>query len=329
MGKEINNIRAIPLGLVMERMGAEPDPADPKRNFLHPAGRITVTDQKFYNHSQGKGGGGAIDLTMHLGDCSFKEAISWLAKEVGKEETIRQYQFEAQARVEKISQETPVPRLGIPERDNRKISQVIKYLHLKRHIPLDALQDAIKSGNLWSDKNGNCVFALRNAEGKTVGAEIRGTYEKPFHGTRGEKAESFYYTGTSTNKRAVFTESAIDAESYNALRKGSLVIGTNGTRREAVVKTAERLLEKGFEIVLAFDRDKAGQQLAANIAKDLKGKCTVEIPIEGCKDWNDQQKLQYIPPTRTSQHIAVEATAKLRSQQEATPTKTQTPEQNR
>ena len=301
MKQEINDLRAIPLGLVMERMGAEPDPADPKRNFLHPAGRITVTDDKFYNHTQGKGGGGAVDLAMHLGDCSFKEAISWLAKEVGKEETIRQYQVEARARVERISQETPVPKLGIPEKDESKTAQVLNYLHNKRGIPMEALQEAMKNGNLWADKNGNCVFALRNAEGKTVGAEIRGTYEKPFHGTRGEKAESFYYTGSSANKRAAFTESAIDAESYNALKKGSLVIGTNGTRREAVVKLAERLQEKGFEIVLAFDRDKAGQQLAANISQDLKGKCTIETPMEGCKDWNDQQKLQHTAPVKNPQ----------------------------
>lgn len=300
MIKEIENLRAIPLGLVMERMGAEHDPADPKKNYLHPAGRITVTEERFYNHTQGKGGGGAIDLTMHLGDCSFKEAISWLAKEVGKEETIKQYQAEARARVEKIAQETPKPKLGIPSEDKSRLPQAIDYLHNKRHIPLDILKESIQNGNLWADKNGNCVFALRNSEGKIVGAEIRGTYDKPFHGTRGEKAKAFFYTGTSANKKAAFTESGIDALSYATLNKGCLVIGTNGSRREAVVEMANKLLEKEFSVALAFDNDKPGQQLATNITKDLQGQCTTEKPRPGCKDWNEQlasmQKEKNAPP---------------------------------
>jgi hypothetical protein len=291
----IQELREMPLGLVMERMGAEPDPADPRRNYLHPAGRITVTENKFYNHTQGKGGGGAIDLAMHLGECSFKEAISWLAKEVGKEETITQYKVEARTRVEKIMESTPVPKLAIPSEDQKKLPQVIEYLANSRNIPKKLLENSVLKKNLWADKNGNCVFALRNAEGKTVGAEIRGTYDKPFHGTRGEKAKAFFYTGTSAGKKAVFTESAIDALSYQTMYPDTLVIGTNGTRREAVVETAKRLQGKGFKITLAFDNDKAGIKLATNIMQDLQGNCTVESPKSGFKDWNDQLQKECTP----------------------------------
>lgn len=42
---------------VLERFGAQPDPQDPKRNWKSHAGRITVTDGKFYNHDQEQGGG--------------------------------------------------------------------------------------------------------------------------------------------------------------------------------------------------------------------------------------------------------------------------------
>ena len=62
----LRELREIPLSLVLERMGAEHDPADPTRNWRHPVGRITVTNDKFYNHTQGKRGGGAIDLAPAL-----------------------------------------------------------------------------------------------------------------------------------------------------------------------------------------------------------------------------------------------------------------------
>lgn len=279
----VEKLRAIPLELVMERMGATPDPADPKRNYLHPAGRITVTGERFYNHTQGKGGGGAIDLTMHLGGLSFVAAIDWLNKESGQV-NLQEYQTRAQVRQHQAIQ----PRLGIPDKDERKIPQVIRYLQQVRGFTAQAVKDAISNGNLWADENGNCVFALRNMEGKIVGAELRGTYEKPFHGARGEKSSAFYYTGTSTARKAIFTESAIDAESYNTLKPGNLVIGTNGSRHETLIPLVQKLQSQGFEIVLAFDRDKAGLQLTENISKALQGQCTIDTPHEGCKDWNDQ-----------------------------------------
>lgn len=279
----VEKLRAIPLELVMERMGATPDPADPKRNYRHPVGRITITGERFYNHTQAKGGGGAIDLAMHLGEMSFVAAIDWLKKESGQV-NVREYQEKAQARKHLNTQ----PRQGIPEKNARKMPQVIHYLQRVRGLSSQAVRDAIANGNLWADNNGNCVFALRNMDGNIVGAELRGTYEKPFHGARGEKSSAFYYTGTSKRKRAVFTESAIDAESYNALKPGNLVIGTNGSRHDTLIPLAKKLQSQGFEIVLAFDRDKAGIQLTENISNDLQGQCSVDMPRDGCKDWNDQ-----------------------------------------
>ena len=68
MQQDTINLRDIPLEIIMEEFGATRDPKDPQKNYRHEQGRITVTQQKFYNHDQALGGGGAIDLTMHLGE---------------------------------------------------------------------------------------------------------------------------------------------------------------------------------------------------------------------------------------------------------------------
>lgn len=311
MSSNLSDLREIPLALVMERMGATPDPADPKRNFLHPAGRITVTENKFYNHTQGKGGGGAIDLAMHLSDLNFKQAIAWLSQEAGKEETINQYKLEARKHVEQIAKGTLVPKLDVPAKNDSRLPQVIEYLHLQRGLPLKIINHNINQGNLWADKNGNCVFALRNDEGNIVGAEIRGTYSKPFHGTRGQKANAFFYTGsngTSDSKKIAFTESAIEAMSYQALHGDTLVVGTNGTRREAVIALIKRLEPKGYKPILAFNNDKPGRKLAENISNELTVKHDKEFP--SVKDWNDQL-LANRAPHRNMENSAEKTRPKL------------------
>ncbi len=47
---DIDKARGIDLETVLEGFGAIRDPADPKRNWKTHAGRVTVTDEKFYNH---------------------------------------------------------------------------------------------------------------------------------------------------------------------------------------------------------------------------------------------------------------------------------------
>lgn len=63
---EISRVRAIPLEAVLERFGAERDPQDPRRNWRIADSRITVSGERFYDHNRASGGGGSIDLYVHL-----------------------------------------------------------------------------------------------------------------------------------------------------------------------------------------------------------------------------------------------------------------------
>lgn len=294
---QINNVRGIPLDIVMERFGAERDPQDPKRNWKSHAGRITITDGKFYNHDQETGGGGAIDLAMHLGGFRFKEAVAWLGGNFGRDEAIQQYQSEAVVRATSILDTTPSPKLGIPAPDQGKSKRVRDYLTKTRAIPEAIVDHAFAKGRLWSDKFANAVFSLRDMEGNAIGAELRGTYDKPFHGVRGDKG--LFYTGTSASKKAVFVESAIEALSYQAMNPEALVIGTAGSGRDMMAAAARVLEMKGYRIVDGFNADKPGDRLGKNLQDALSKPIERERPTAG-KDWNNQLQAK-----RKSEEMAI------------------------
>ena len=72
-----DRLRSVPLTAVLDRSGAVPDRADPRK--WHTAqGVLSVTGAKFINWNLSRGGGGAIDLVMHLHGLGFGQALAWL-----------------------------------------------------------------------------------------------------------------------------------------------------------------------------------------------------------------------------------------------------------
>src|ERR1700688_4294577 len=72
------HLRAIPLEGVLPLCGAHPDRHD-QRKWHTSVGVLSVTGAKFMNWNGGAGGGGAIDLVMHLNHLDFKASVDWLA----------------------------------------------------------------------------------------------------------------------------------------------------------------------------------------------------------------------------------------------------------
>ena len=74
--KRADQLRATPLPAVLRIWGATPDPRDPHK-WHTSQGIISLTGAKFMNWNRGVGGGGAIDLVIHLSNLGFKEALDW------------------------------------------------------------------------------------------------------------------------------------------------------------------------------------------------------------------------------------------------------------
>ena len=77
LGDRLDQLRRIPLPAVLRETGAQRDRSD-KAKWHTPVGAISITGMKFMNWHQSRGGGGAIDLAMHLNDLDFKRAVAWL-----------------------------------------------------------------------------------------------------------------------------------------------------------------------------------------------------------------------------------------------------------
>ena len=69
--------RAVPLQTVLLLRGAVRDRHD-RRKWHTEQGPLSVSGPKFMNWHRGQGGGGAIDLVMHLAGVDFRAAVTWL-----------------------------------------------------------------------------------------------------------------------------------------------------------------------------------------------------------------------------------------------------------
>ena len=75
--KMADTLRNIDICIVLQQAGALRDQADTKK-WHTTQGIISITGQKFFNWNRYCGGGGAIDMAMHLMQTDFKTELYWL-----------------------------------------------------------------------------------------------------------------------------------------------------------------------------------------------------------------------------------------------------------
>lgn len=267
-------VRQIDLKEVLERFGSLPDPSD-KNNWRTPVGRITVTGAKFFNHDTSNGGGGAIDLAMHLDDCDYKTAVQRLAAEFGTGAVVSQAIITVKAEIEAAAA-APMPPFVAPAPVPENWHVVRDYLHHVRKISVDVVEGLKKAGKLYADKFRNCVFVLRSG----AGVELRGTGDKPYHGIRGKKTGFIIRRGSSEVRNVAFVESSIDAISLYELEKFEGEIIATGGNAVLMVKTlADKYRRDGYQVYAAFDNDKSGDAQALTLGQVQRLR-----PV--LKDWN-------------------------------------------
>lgn len=244
----VAELRAIPLQSVLLETGAQRDRSD--RAKWHTAkGAISITGVQFMNWNRGIGGGGAIDLAMHLNDLDFKAALHWLRHRFSS----RDYSGLLPPRR---------PSLTLPPSDPRKLSAVKHYLARHRAIPLFLIESLVERGTLYADTRGNAVFLLLGKENKPVGAELRGTGPTPWRGMAPGSHKDLGYFSVHPRRAAavILCESAIDAISCSLLHPASLSISTSGAR--PCPRWLPPLLSQPHPVYCAFDADSAGDAIA-------------------------------------------------------------------
>lgn len=272
--------RNLPLTVVLERLGAIPEPKD-KKNWRTAAGRVTVEGSKFFNHDLGSGGGGAIDLVMQQAETDYKGAVHWLAQEFGSGAVLAENVAMLKPSIEAIAKQRPrIEPLKVHQAVPSNWGVVRGYLVEKRKLGGRLVDDLHNLGAIYADKFKNAVFVL----GSGQGLSLRGTSERPFHGVRGEKVPFILSKDKKASSNEVaFVESPIDALSLRELGFNGLIVATVGNSAEIAMTKADAYRNEGLVVVAAFDKDKAGEAMAQGL-----GKCKRMKP--NGKDWNDDLK---------------------------------------
>jgi hypothetical protein len=270
-----DRLRALPLPVVLAALEATPDPGDPAK-WRTARGVLSVTGAKFINWSQGIGGGGAIDLVMHVQQLGFGRALQWLEDRFGTGPSVQ-------------SAFPPAPRvLTLPPPSVHHWPRVERYLIEQRQLPRWLLTPLVHAGIIYADARANAVFLLGDNPATPVGAELRGTTSVSWRGLApgSRKDHGCFSVSTASAKAIVLCESAIDALSCHALHPAYRCLSTSGARPDPAWLTA--LLHSALPLFCGFDADPTGDAMAHRMIELHPAIARLRPPA---KDWNETLRL--------------------------------------
>ena len=281
-------LRALPLETVLLFRGAVRDQRD-RRKWHTEQGPLSVSGPKFVNWHAGQGGGGAIDLVMHLAGVDFRAAVVWLQQHLGAGTPASGEPITHAPLKECTAAEEP-DGLRLPAPDERMLGRVRQYLTGHRGLAASLIEPLIQSGRLYADQRGNAVFLLVTGKRvpacgwRPVGAELRGTGPRVWRGmapgTR--KDLGYFWIGARGSREIILCESAIDALSCFQMDPQRICISTSGVRADP--PWLDGLLVRGYDTFCGFDADGPGNAAAARMMTLHPAVRRLRPPAH---DWND------------------------------------------
>ena len=239
---------------------------------------LTVRGNKWYRHSQSKGGG-PVDFVMEFFGKSFTEAVELLTGEKGA--------------APPPDRHCPAPlsdfRLPPRSTDNRIARN---YLTAARRIDEDVTGFFLSNGDIYEEAaHHNAVFVGRDEDGVPRYAHQRGTAGSFRLDVKGsDKAFNFCYRGDG--ERLFVFEAPIDLLSFLCLfkkdwqKQSYLALGGVGD------KALMRFLSDRPNIktvYLCLDSDQAGNDACSRLVELMPEGLTVHRLIPLFKDWNEVQ----------------------------------------
>ena len=237
---------------------------------------LTVRGNKWYRHSQSKGGG-PVDFVMEFFGKSFTEAVELLTGEKGAAPP----------------PDRPCPaslsdfRLPPPNSDNRTARN---YLTTARRIDEDVTGFFFARGDIYEDAaHHNAVFVGRDEDGIPRYAHSKGTAGNFRLDVKGsDKAFNFCYRGEG--ERLFVFEAPIDLISFLCLFKKEWqkqsYLSLGGVGEKALLRfLSDRPNIK--TVYLCLDSDEAGNDACSRLVKLMPEGYTVHRLIPLFKDWNE------------------------------------------
>ena len=270
---QADRARSLPLWPVLEAAGWDRDPKDADQ-WVGSGSRISVKGEQFYDHQRGKGGGGAIDLAMHLTGCGFRDTMAWLSSELG-ENSQAHVSKDLMAEAKRVEEKPPAP-FELPEQDEAMWPAARHYLVEQRRLP-GWMVDQLRTARKIIPVGKNVLFAMTTLAREIVGAELRGVVGVRWRGTHGRSSRNRGAFRIARGPRSgpvdvYVVESAIDAMSLYELTP------PHPERREVFVSTAgargfapwlsELLGTERHRLFVAYDGDEAGERAAVEMMSE-------------------------------------------------------------
>jgi len=304
----VAQVRGIALDDTMRALGGEQDRHD-KHKWQVAGEHISINGEKFYNHDRQSGGGQSIDLVMHVGGYTFRQAVAYLTHTGGPDLAVAAAaQYGARQGQEIVERERGEPaRFLPPARDEGRWPQVRAYLTEERALPHGMVDELHAQGTLYADRRANAVFLRTDTEGQAVGASLRGTlpgshFQGLALGSRREEGHFSFTVGEPAPYRVPqvhIAESPIDALSRAALaqragERGEFIFVSNDGHGELPRRQIEEGLARGALVHCGFDNDAGGDLLWAQVQEAYpRAEAIVrERPPTSAKDWNDALQAQ-------------------------------------
>lgn len=274
-------VRAIPLENVLRQWGALRDRYDKAKWHLG-EDSFSITGAKFTHWQRHAGGGGAIDLVMHVRGMDVRAAVAWLEQQFGTNRASTDF-----AVVNSRSSPGPSKRHGLrlPDTQPDKLERVRRYLTQQRCLAARLLEPLIEAGKLYADRRANAVFLMvAGKANRPVGAELRGTGPRPWHGLApgSRKDQGYFWIGKRGSPKIVLCEAAIDAISCFQLLGDCICVSTAGVR--ANPPWLAPLMARGYAVHCGFDNDQPGEMTARQMIARHSSIHRLRPPAH---DWNE------------------------------------------
>jgi hypothetical protein len=165
----VDPLRSVSLEQVAAALCLESDDK-PRPTWRHQGHQIRINGSQFYDwdETQMKGGGGAIDLVMHVLRSDFKTAVAWLADRFG--ETAGQLAGRYHAQM--LAEAAEKPEFAAPDKAPEQWAAV-RADFVSQQLPGALIDQLHEQGLLYADARGAAIFLQRDLVTRSVTGAYR------------------------------------------------------------------------------------------------------------------------------------------------------------
>jgi Plasmid recombination enzyme len=269
-GQLVDPLRSVSLEQVAAALCLESDDKS-RPSWRHQGHQIRINGSQFYDwdETQMKGGGGAIDLVMHVLRSDFKTAVAWLADRFGETAVQLAGRYHAQI----VAQEAEKPGFAALDAAPEQWP-VVRADFVSQQLPGALLDQLHEQGLLYADTEGAAIFLQRDL----VTRSVTGAYRVSGDGFSGtllgsDRAKGRFYwlrggAATDVVQQVVVGQTPIDVLALG-LRSPMPKVRTMYLSADGVLPL---VYLRGFaakRVRVAMNRDALGERLAQEAREGL------------------------------------------------------------